>query len=77
MGANGGTATVTIKVKNRAGSVVKTLKPVVKPVNATLTWKFTVPRTWRTGTYHFYVYATDRAGNTQATPMGANHLYVK
>ena len=77
VGANGGTATVTIKVRNRAGTVVKTLKPVVKPVNATLPWTFTVPRTWRTGTYHFYVYATDRAGNTQATPVGVNHLYVK
>jgi hypothetical protein len=74
---NGGTATVTIKVKNKAGKVVKTLRPVVKPVNTALTWKFTVPRTWRAGTYHFYVYATDRAGNTQATPVGANHLKVK
>jgi len=34
---------VTIKVKNKAGKVVKTLRPVVKPVNAALTWKFTVP----------------------------------
>lgn len=77
VGANGGTATVTIKVKNRAGTVVKSLKPVVKKVNTTLPWTFTVPRTWRTGTYHFYIYATDRAGNTQAKPVGVNHLYVK
>ena len=56
---------------------MKTLKPVVKQVNTTLPWTFTVPRTWRTGTYHFSVYATDRAGNTQATPVGVNHLYVK
>ena len=77
VGANGGTATVSIKVKNRAGTVVKSLKPVVKKVNATLPWTFTVPRTWRTGTYHFSVYATDKAGNTQATPVGVNHLYVK
>ena len=77
VGANGGTATVTIKVKNRAGTVVKTLRPVVKKVNTTLPWTFTVPRTWRTGTYHFFVYATDRAGNAQATPVGVNHLYVR
>jgi hypothetical protein len=61
--------------------VVKTLKPVVKPANAALTWKLTwkstVPRTWRAGTYHFSVYATDCAGNTQATPVGVNHLRVK
>jgi hypothetical protein len=77
VGANGGTATVTIKVKNHAGKVVRTLKPVVKAVNTALSWKFTVPRTWRTGTYHFFVYATDRAGNAQVTPVGVNHLYVK
>ncbi len=77
MGANGGTATVTIKVRNRAGTVVKTLRPTVKKVNTTLPWTFTVPRTWRTGTYHFSVYATDRAGNPQANPLGVNHLYVK
>ena len=71
---NGGTATVTIKVKNKAGKVVKTLRPVVKPVNTALTWKFTVPRTWRAGTYHFYVYATDRAGNE--APVASNKLIV-
>ena len=36
-----------------------------------------MPRTWRRGTYHFSVYATDRAGNPQAKPLGVNHLYVK
>ena len=74
---NGGTATVTIKVKNRAGKVVKTLKSVVKPVNTSLTWKFTVPRTWRTGTYRFYVSAhRDTAGNVGAN-VASNKLIVR
>ena len=63
---NGGTATVTIKVKNPTGRLVKTLRPVVKRVNTALTWKFAVPRTWKRGTYRFSVYATDAAGNKQA-----------
>ena len=72
---NGGTATVTIKVKNRAGKVVKTLKPVVKSVNTPLAWKFTVPRTWRVGTYRFYVSATDKAGNR--APVASSKLIVR
>ena len=71
------TATATIKVRNRAGNLVKTLGPAVKAVNSALTWKFTVPRTWRTGTYRFYVYAKDKAGNTQTPPVGSNKLVVK
>ena len=73
---NGGTATVTIKVKNKAGEVVKTLKPVVKPVNTPQAWRFTVPPTWKAGAYRFYVYATDMAGNTQSK-VGYNTLTVK
>ena len=72
---NGGTATVTIKVKNKAGKVVKTLKPVVKPVNTRLAWKFTVPSTWKAGTYKFYVSAKDTAGNAAA--VVGNKLIVK
>jgi photosystem II stability/assembly factor-like uncharacterized protein len=72
---NGGTATVTIKIKNKAGKVVKTLRPVVKPVNTALTWKFTVPRTWKAGTYKFNVSATDAAGN-KATIV-SNKLIVR
>jgi hypothetical protein len=73
---NGGTVAVKIVVKSPSGKVVKTLKPVVKPVDTALTWKFTVPRTWRVGTYKFYVYATDTAGNTQAK-VASNKLIVK
>jgi len=72
---NGGTAKVTIKVWNKAGKVVKTLKPVVKPVNTALTRKFTVPLTWKAGTYRFYVYATDKAGNV--APVVSNKLIVR
>jgi 5-hydroxyisourate hydrolase-like protein (transthyretin family) len=71
------TATVTIKVRNRAGNLVRTLGPAVRAVNSLLPWRFTVPRTWRTGTYRFYVYAKDKAGNTQTLPVGSNKLVVK
>jgi len=74
---NGGTATVTITVKNRAGKKVKTMAPAVKPVNAMLGWRFTVPRTWRTGTYRFFVDVTqDTAGNPGIGPA-SNKLVVK
>jgi hypothetical protein len=72
------TATVTIKVKNHAGTTVKTLTFInAKPVNTLLTTSFTVPRTWKAGTYKFYVYATDLAGNKQVTPVGSNKLIVR
>jgi len=74
---NGGTAMVTIKVMNAAGKTVKRLGPAAKKVNALLPWSFTVPRTWRAGTYRFYVYAKDKAGNTQTLPRGSNKLVVK
>lgn len=37
---------------------------------------FAVPRTWRPGTYRFFVYATDVAGNAQAK-TGSNRLVVR
>jgi hypothetical protein len=73
---NGGAATVQIKVKNQAGKIVKTLRCGVKKVNTTLSVRFTVPRTWKLGTYHFYVSAVDAAGNVQAK-VGSNKLLVK
>ena len=75
---NAGTATVTIKLKNRAGALVKTLKLGVRTVNGAtaLRARFTVPRAWKAGTYKFYIYATDRAGNAQSK-VGSNRLLVR
>ena len=73
---NGGTATATIKIKNRAGTVVKRLGPYKGvAVNELLGACFTctLPR----GTYPFSVYATDRAGNVQKLPVGSNRLVVR
>jgi len=71
-----GSATVTIVIKNRAGKVRATLKPGVKAVNTSFAAKFKVPRTWKAGTYRFFVYATDLAGNEQSR-VGSNRLVVK
>jgi photosystem II stability/assembly factor-like uncharacterized protein len=75
---NGGTATVTIKAKGPTGKLVKTLKLGARPVNtlASLAAKFEVPLTWRAGTYRFFVYATDKAGNRQSN-VASNKLVVK
>lgn len=67
--------TVTIKVY-KSGVLKKTLKYTNKAVNTLQSAKFTVPRTWKIGTYVFKVYATDNAGNAQAT-AGSNKLVVK
>lgn len=71
---NLGTATSVIKIKNRAGKVVKTIKPGVKAVNvmqkATFTCKLAK------GTYKFYVTATDAAGNVTAK-AAVNKLTVR
>ncbi len=68
------TATVTIKIKNSKGVVVKTLKPGVKKVNTTYYAKFVCKLA--VGTYRYYVYATDQASNAQVT-IGSNKLIVK
>lgn len=73
---NAGKATVVIQIKNSAGKVVKTLKVGVVSIGVVKTKSFAVPRTWRAGTYKFYVSATDAAGNAQAK-IGSNKLVVK
>jgi len=73
---NGGTATVLIKVKNRAGKVKKTLQIGVKPVGTAFSASLKVPRTWKVGTYRYFVYATDTVGNAQLK-AGSNRLIVK
>ena len=73
---NGGTATVTIKIRNRGGTVVKTLGPIQgqdhrHAVHRQFTCKL------KRGIYRFSVYATDTAGNAQNLPAGSNKLVVK
>jgi hypothetical protein len=69
-----GTAAVSIKIKNRAGKVVKTLSAGTKSVNAPLTKKFRCGLA--KGTYRYYVYATDASGNAQSK-IGSARLTVK
>jgi hypothetical protein len=56
--------------------VVKTLAFTGRPVNRLLGARLAVPRTWRPGTYTFYVFATDNAGNRQSL-VGRNVLTVR
>jgi len=67
---------VTIKVRNGAGTLVKRITLTRRRVNERLGASFTVPSTWRPGTYVYTVYATDNAGNTQAK-AGSNTLTVR
>jgi hypothetical protein len=71
---NGHAASVMIKVKTLKGKVVKTLRLGLRPVNRALTYWYhcTLPR----GTYGYFVYATDLAGNKQAS-VGSNRLSVR
>ena len=67
---------MVIKVRNGAGHLVKTIKAGLVGTGVVKSRSFTVPRTWKPGTYKFYVYATDVAGNAQAKPS-YNKLVVK
>jgi hypothetical protein len=62
---NGGSAGVTIAIRNRRGKVVKRMRFSGVPVNTPL--KATFRCSLRPGTYRFVVSATDAAGNPQAT----------
>jgi hypothetical protein len=70
-----GTATVTLKIKNAKGKVVKTLKLGKKAVNKSLSksWRATLKR----GTYRYFVYAKDAAGNTQVKATSAKIRIVR
>ena len=70
------TAAVTIKVKDSHGKFVKSFTAKAASTGATHTVKLTVPRNWKAGSYHFYVYATDLAGNAQAK-VASNKIVVK
>jgi hypothetical protein len=69
-----GTATAVIKIKNKAGKVVKTIRPGVVAVNVLQKATFTCKLA--RGTYKFYVTATDAAGNV-AAKAAVNKLTVK
>ena len=71
---NAGWATVTIKIRNAHGRVVKSLNVGKKSVNKALSSRFICKLA--KGTYRFSVYATDAAGNAQAK-VGSNKLIVK
>ena len=71
---NGAWATVTIKIKDSRGRVVKSLKVGRSSVNETLSAGFTCRLA--AGKYRFSVYAKDAAGNSQAT-IGSNKLTVR
>ena len=73
--SGGGTATVTIKIKDRANRVVKTLGPYKgKTIGTSYAVRFTC--TLPKGAYRYFVYAKDAAGNTQDLPVGSNTLTV-
>ena len=67
-------ATVTIKIKTLGGTTMKTLRLGLRTVNSLRSYSFrcTLPKR----TYRYWVYATDAAGNTQAS-VGRNYLVVR
>lgn len=67
-------ATVTIKLKTLGGTTKKTLRLGQRYVNSLRSYRFRCSLAKRT--YRYWVYATDAAGNRQAT-LGRNYLYVK
>ena len=69
-----GWATVTIRIKTKAGKTVKSFKSVVRPVN--LRQKATFRCRLKKGTYRVVFYATDAAGWKQSK-MTAGTLTVK
>ena len=70
----GTTETVTIRVRNAKGQIVRkaTLRDVTPDKSHGYGFVCRLPR----GTYRFFVYATDAAGNTQ-TKVPSNRLVVK
>jgi len=62
-------ASVTIVVKNARGKTVKNLPLGLRTTDADLHYRFVC--TLRSGIYHYLVYATDMAGNTQKKPASA------
>jgi hypothetical protein len=67
-------ANVRLVIKTTAGAPRKTLRPGWRGTNAlrSASWRCTLPR----GTYRFFVYATDQAGNRQRV-AGSARLTVR
>ena len=71
---NGGTADVRIEIRKRSGKVVKAFDLPGQPVNTVLTKRFRCRL--RAGTYRYFVFATDAAGNEQMQ-VGKKRLVVR
>ena len=65
---------VTIRMRTKAGRVVKTLALGWRAANTSLTYRYRC--LLARGVYRYYVYATDRWGNAQ-TSVGRALLTVK
>jgi LmbE family N-acetylglucosaminyl deacetylase len=70
----GATASVTIKIKTLKGKQVKAVTVASCRVNASAKYSFRC--TFKKGTYRFYVYVTDAAGNVQSK-VASNKLVVR
>jgi hypothetical protein len=68
-------ATVTIKIRNSRGAVVKAFALGKRATNASLPFKAKI--SLARGRYTWTVYATDASGNAQASPAGKNTLRVR
>ena len=66
-------ATVTLRVHNRAGKLVRTIRLGKRPTNRLLGTRIA---SLHRGTYHFSVLATDLAGNHQRK-VGGNRITVR
>ena len=68
------TEKVVIRIRTKAGKLVKTITVGAKQPNASLTYRYLCKLA--RGSYRWYVYATDRWGNTQSS-IGRAALTVK
>jgi cytochrome c len=73
-GPSAGKAAVVIKVKNRRGRVVKTIKASQVTVNAAVSAKFRCKLA--VGVYTYTVFATDAAGNAQSKAGSAKLIVM-
>ena len=72
--AGGGTAMVLIEIKTMRGKLVRSFALCSRPENAALA--LSLKATMAKGSYRWFVYATDAAGNGQSS-VGRAKLTVK